>query len=138
MTKAAEKVTTTEAKAGEVANKAVSNVVNKAVNPIAGIFSAMTIAGRKSFEGVIEVDKALLGYGKDYLNRVVALCQDTVKAKCLNDVIDLQASFAHNSVETAAANTREVIEMVRTNSKEAYAPVKEVIDNYRSKDGAAA
>ncbi len=122
-------------KATDVANKIVDS---KQVNAVFNMFGALATAGRKSVEGVIEIDKTLIEYSKDYVNRVAALGSDTVKAKCFNDVIDLQASFAHNSVETAAANTREIIEMARTSSKEAYAPVKEVIDGYRNKSEAAA
>ncbi len=132
---------TTETKAAvksTPAADAVSKIVdNEQINAVFGMFGALATAGRKSVEGVIEIDKNLIEYSKDYFSRVTALGNDTIKAKCLNDVIDLQASFAHNSVETAAANTREIIELARTSSKEAYAPVKEVIDNVKGSKAVA-
>lgn len=96
-----------------------------------GLFSAYFTSVRKVAEGVFEVDKALFGYAKDTVNGYVALGMETMQAKCLNDVIDLHAAHAHASIETGAANAREVVELSKEKAKEAYAPVKQIIDTYR-------
>lgn len=69
------------------------------------------------------MDKALLGYAE--------VSKETVKAKCLNGVLDLQAAHAHLRIGAIAANARDVVELTKDKAKEAYAPVKEVIDAYR-------
>ncbi len=123
---------TTKAKseATDAAATATKSIAD-ASKAVSGLFNAYFASGRKAIEGVIEVDKALLGYAKDAVNGYVALGKETMQAKCLNDVIDLHAAHAHSSIEATAANAREVVELSRTKAKEAYAPVKEVIDTYR-------
>ncbi len=121
-------------KAQDVATDAVNTAtktVSDASKTVSNLFSAYFTSGRKVVEGVIEVDKALLGYAKEAVNGYVALGKDTVQAKCLNDVIDLHAAHAHASIESTAANAREIVELSKEKAKEAYAPVKEVIDTYR-------
>jgi hypothetical protein len=117
----------TESTEAAQATKSVAD----ATKAVSGLFNALFTSNRKAIEGIIEVDKALLGYAKGALNGYVELGKETIKAKCLNDVIDLHAAHAHSSVEATAANAREVIELGRTKAKESYAPVKEVIDTYR-------
>ena len=103
----------------------------KAGKAVTGLFSAYFASGRKAVEGVIEVDRALLGYAKDAFDGYVTLSKETMQAKCLNDVIDLHAAHAHARIEASAANAREVVELTKDKAKEAYAPVKDVIDTYR-------
>ena len=119
--------TNTETKA---TNKAVATATD-ASKAVSGLFSAYFASGRKAIEGIIEVDKALFGYAKDAVEGYVELGKETVQAKCLNDVIDLHAAHAHSRIEATAANAREVVELTRDKAKEAYAPMKEVIDTYR-------
>ncbi|MFA3917423.1 phasin family protein [Ruegeria hyattellae] len=128
---------TTAPKTNPAANvsKATSSIANVS-NTVSSLFGAYITSSRKVVEGVIEVDKTLLGYAKNAVDGYVALGKDTMQAKCLNDVIDLQAAHAHASIENGAANAREVVELSRTRAKEAYAPLKEVIDTYRSSNAA--
>ena len=55
-----------------------------------------------------------------------------MKAKSINDVVDLQASYAHSAIETTAADSRELLDMARMKTEEAYAPIKEVIAEFQS------
>ena len=118
---------TAETKAGAT----VGVTATKATEAVTGLFTAYFTAARKTVEGVIEVDKALIGYAREAAESYVALGKDTVNAKCLNDVIELQAAHAHARIGANAANAREVVEMTKDRAKEAYAPLKEVIDTYR-------
>ncbi len=138
MTTASKKVTeATEAKAADVkvatkeAAAKTTKTVADASKAVSGLFGAYFTTVRKVAEGVIEVDKALLGYARDAANGYMTLGKETVQAKCLNDVIDLHAAHAHASIEASAANAREVVEISKEKAKEAYAPVKEIIDTYR-------
>lgn len=113
-------------KAAKTANKTALN-----------LFGAYVTTLRKAAEGLIAVDKAILIQMNTAGKEFVELGRDTMRAKCLNDVLDLQAAYAHARVEANAANAREIIEMTKDHAKEAYAPVKEIIDGYRNKDAAA-
>ncbi|WP_372574711.1 phasin family protein [Ruegeria jejuensis] len=126
----ATKATAAKTNAADTVSKATTSIANVS-NTVSSLFGAYVTSGRKVVEGVIEVDKTLLGYAKNAVDGYVALGKDTMQAKCLNDVIDLQAAHAHASIENGAANAREVIELSRTRAKEAYAPLKEIIDTYR-------
>ncbi|MCL6282465.1 phasin family protein [Ruegeria sp. 2012CJ41-6] len=131
----ATKATAPKTNAADTVSKATNSIANVS-NTVSSLFGAYITSGRKLVEGVIEVDKTLLGYAKNSFDGYVALGKDTMQAKCLNDVIDLQAAHAHASIENGAANAREVVELSRTRAKEAYAPLKEVIDTYRSSKAA--
>ena len=100
------------------------------------VFSSLAKSGAKTLEGIVEIDKALLGYARDSIVGYVEHGKASLAAKDINTLIDLQASFLHSAIESGAANTREVIELARARSTEAYAPVKDAIDTYRSRDAA--
>ena len=97
-----------------------------------GLFGATFAASRKAIEGVIAIDKALLGYARDAASSYVELSKDTVKAKNVEELINLYAANAHARIEANAANAREVVELAKDKVAETYAPVKDVIDSYRA------
>jgi len=101
-----------------------------------GLFGATFAASRKAIEGVIAIDKALLGYARDAASSYVDLGKDTIKAKNVEELINLYAANAHARVEANAANAREVVELTKEKVTETYAPVKDVIDSYRAEAAA--
>lgn len=127
---AATKAAAVETKAVD-SDAAATKPVTDATKAVSGLFNAYVTSGRKAIEGIVEVDKTILGFAKDAFSGYVTLGKDTMQAKCLNDVIDLHAAHAHASIEASAANAREVVELSKTKAKEAYAPVKDIIDTYR-------
>ncbi|MDJ0858808.1 MAG: phasin family protein [Dinoroseobacter sp.] len=110
--------------------------VEKPVAVATNVFSSLAKSGSKTLEGIFEIDKALLGYARASITGYVEHGKASFAAKDINTLIDLQAAFLHSAIETGAANTREVVELARTKSTEAYAPIKDVIDTYRSRDAA--
>ncbi|MEO1495328.1 MAG: phasin family protein [Pseudomonadota bacterium] len=100
------------------------------------MFGALFAASRKTVEGVIEVDKALIGYARDAVTGYVELGKESLQAKSLNDLLDLHVARAHSRIETTAANTREIVELTRQKVGEAYVPVKEVFQTSQSTDAA--
>ncbi len=110
--------------------------VAEATKAATGLFSATFSASRKAVEGIIAVDKALLGYMRDAATSYVDLGKETIRAKNIEELINLYAANAHARVEANAANAREVVELTREKATETYAPVKEVLDTYRSSSAA--
>ena len=108
-----------------------TKTTSDATKAITSLFGAYFNAGKNAIEGIVEVDKALLGYAKTSFDGYVALGKETMRAKSLEDVIDLHTAHAHERIEANAANAREVVELTRDKAKLAYAPVKEVIETYR-------
>ncbi len=131
------KKTETKTTQTEAAKQGVE-AASEAGNAVSGLFNAYLTSGRKAIEGIIEVDKALFGYAKDAVEGYVDLGKETVRAKCLNDVIDLHAAYAHARIEATAANAREVVELGKDKAKEAYAPVREAISPYLPNNKSAA
>ena len=113
-----------------------SNSLKNASKVATGLFGATFAASRKAVEGVIAVDKALLGFMRDAATSYVDLGKETVRAKNVEELINLYASNAHARIEANAANAREVVELTKDKVTETYAPVKEVLDNYRSSSAA--
>ena len=125
------KADTTKVEDAEVISE-TSNTVTKASKAATGLFGATFSAGRKAVEGVIAVDKALLGYVRDAATSYVDLGKETMRAKNVDELINLYAANAHARVEANAANAREVIELTKDKVTETYAPVKEALANYRT------
>ena len=113
-----------------------TNTVANASKVATGVVGAYFAAGRKAVEGVIAVDKALLGFMRDAASSYVDLGKETIRAKNVEELINLYAANAHARVEANAANAREVVELAKDKATEAYAPVKDVIDSYRSSTAA--
>lgn len=119
-----------------MASKSDTKTTRKAAaaQPVAAtttVLSSLTDSGRKTLEGVIEIDKALLGYARESITGFVDHGKASLAAKDINSLIDLQASFLHTMIETGAANTREIVDLTKTKVEEAYAPVTDAIVNLR-------
>lgn len=110
----------------------ITGTVANASKVATGLIGATFAASRKAVEGVIAVDKALLGYARDAASSYVELGKETIRAKNVDELINLYAANAHARVEASAANAREVVELTKDKVTEAYAPVKDVLENYRS------
>ena len=113
-------------------NSAAKQPVAAATN----VFSSLAKSGSKTLEGIVEIDKALLGYARNTVVSYVDHGKASLSAKDVNTLIDLQASFLHTMIETGAANTREVVDLTKTMVDEAYAPVKEAIASLRDNKAA--
>lgn len=108
-----------------------AEIATNAPKAAASMFGAVFAASRTAIAGVIEIDRALIGYARDAVTNYVDLGKKTVQARNLNDLLNLHVASAHARVENTAANAREIVELSRLKLQEAYAPVKEVVDTYR-------
>lgn len=131
-TKATAKVT--EAATAKVADvtETTTESVKTAATAATGIFSALATSGRAAFAGIIEVDKTLFGYAKDAVTGYVDHGKKSLQAKNINDLVDLQAAYAHANIEASVANAREIVDLSRTKTIEAYAPVKDAYASYKA------
>lgn len=119
----------------EVISVTPSSVAN-ASKAATGLFGATFAASRKMVEGVIAVDQALIGCMRDAASSYVDLGKKTFRAKNVDELINLYAANAHARIEANAANAREVVELAKDKATESIAPVKEVLDSYRSTSAA--
>jgi hypothetical protein len=108
-----------------------AEIAKNAPKAAASMFGALFAASRATVAGVIEVDRALIGYARDAVTNYIDLGKKTVQARNLNDLLNLHVASAHARVENTAANAREIVELSRQKLQEAYAPVKEVVETYR-------
>lgn len=111
--------------------------VTEASKAISGLFQALTFGTRAAVEGVIAVDKALLGYAGEAAKSYADLGRQSVSAKSVSDLFDLHVAHAHDRIEQNAANTREVLELAQSKAKEAYTPVQVVLAPYMPNKKAA-
>ncbi len=74
----------------------------------------LTESVKKTFEGVLAFDKALLGIVKESIT-----------------------AYAHSAIEATAANTRELLNLAKAKTEEAVAPHKEVVAELKSDKKAA-
>lgn len=134
MTKTTAK-TTKETTATEALNTG-AKVAADSTKAVTGFLSALAQSGRKTVEGVVEVDKTLFGFAKDAVNAYIAHGKASLNAKNVNELLDIQAAYAHASIETGVANTREVIDLARAKAEEAYAPVKSAVTSAKDRKAA--
>lgn len=128
------KKTETEAKTAPEGNveiiETTKGKVTEAAKTATGLFQALTTGTRTAVEGVIAVDKALLGYAGEAVKSYAELGRQSFSAKCMSDLFDLHVAHAHDRIEQNAANTREVLELASTKAREAYAPVQDAVAPY--------
>ena len=126
---------TTKAAAAETVQTALAPLTesaSEATKNMTGVFSALTTSGRKAVEGIIEVNKALLGYAGAAFKGYVELGRQSVAAKSVNDLLDLHVAYAHDQTEQNAANTREVVDLAQRKAQEAYEPLKDAFSKTAS------
>ena len=119
-----------------ILDAATSNL-NEGTKAARNLFSALTMTGRKTFEGVVAFDKALFDVLKSNVTSYIDHGKATMSAKSINDVVELQAAYAHSCIEATAANSRELLDLAKTKTEEAYAPVKDALAGLKSGTKAA-
>lgn len=119
------------------ASKATAAKTETKTDATRNLFGALSLTGKKTVEGVFAFDKALFGIAKSAVTSYVDHGKAIAGAKSISDVVDIQAAYAHSAIETTAANSRELLDLAKTKTEEAYAPVKEAIADLKSDKKAA-
>lgn len=94
------------------------------------LFLAFAHGGRAAFDGVVAVDKAVLGYASDAAKSYYEFGRKTIEAKSIDSLLDLNVAFAHDRIDATAANSREVVDLVQSKASAAYAPIKDALEPY--------
>ncbi len=129
--------TKAEAKADTTVPDATTARLSEGTRAARALFGALGESGRKTFDGVLAFDKALIDIVKTGVTSYIDHGKATMSAKCINDVVDLQAAYAHSAIEAGAANTRELLDLAKDRTEEAYAPVKQAIADLKDDSKAA-
>ena len=111
--------------------------LNEGSKAARSLFGALTLSGRKTLEGVLAFDKAVFGIVKNNVTSAIDHTKATMSAKSINDVVELQAAYAHSYIEATAANSRELLDLAKTRTEEAYAPVKVALSELKGDKKAA-
>lgn len=102
-------------------------------------FDEMTSQGKDTLDAVVEatsrltqgaeeINRALLGWTQQSLEQGVGTCKDLLDCKSLQDVIDLQATYAKSFFEGMFAEGTRLSEMSVRVANEAFEPVKERVN----------
>ena len=96
----------------------------KAVREVGGdITSAVGASGRAYANGVVELGKALFGFGREAYEEVVDNVRATANAKCMREVAELQAAFIQTRIENSTAHMKEFADLARVKAEETVEPL---------------
>jgi len=85
--------------------------------------SATLAAGGKAYvSGVLDLGKALGGFGREILGEGYRHAGATFQAKSLREAVELQAAWAQHRLETSAAHAKEFADLAYIKSQEVIAP----------------
>jgi hypothetical protein len=124
MEKAMTTTTTTNTEAAfETARPSVRFRIESAREVAAGVGGALGSGSKAYVAGVLEIGRALGGFGREIVTEAGAHVSATVRAKTLRQVGELQVAWAQHRVEMAATHAKELADLARAKSEEAIAPV---------------
>jgi phasin family protein len=110
--------TTTDTRAGESAAP---------VRAAAGIGGALAAGGRAYVAGLLELGRAMGGFGREIAGETGEHVRATVRARNLRELAELQAAFAQRRVEMSATYAKELVDLARARSEEVIAPIAGLI-----------
>ncbi len=86
-------------------------------------FSGALVEGsRASLNGMVDLGRTLLGFGRELLDESTRHIRDSLNAKNLRELGELQAAWLQHRIETSAAHAKEVADLARARSIEAITP----------------
>ena len=84
-------------------------------------------AGRTSFNGVTEFNGALGRYGKDALTDTIEFGRQTLKARSLKDIVDLNVAFMARRSQAMFASVSELNAIAQAKTVAAWSPLGETL-----------
>ncbi|MBX9589254.1 MAG: phasin family protein [Hyphomonadaceae bacterium] len=95
-------------------------------------------AGRTSFNGIAEFNGALGRYGKDALTDTIEFSRQTLKAKSLKDLVDLNVAFMTRRSQAMFASVNELNAIAQAKTVAAWSPFGETLRRIGEKTSAQA
>lgn len=88
---------------------------------------AMATAGRAYASGLVELGRALGGFGREIASDANEHVRATIRARNLREVAALQAAFAQHRIEMSATHSKEFVDLARAKSEEVIAPFTDLV-----------
>ena len=118
--------TTTPTSATATAKPAVRARIADARETAGDVGSALIAGGKAYAGGIMELGRALGGFGREIVTEAGDHVRATMKAKCLREVAELQAAYAQHRIEMSATHTKEFVDLARVKAEEAIAPIADL------------
>ncbi len=91
---------------------------------IAALYSGALTAGGKAYvKGLLELARTLGGFGEELVADAGIHVRQTVEARSLREVGELQMAYAQHRVETSTAHFKEFVGLARDKTEEVIAPI---------------
>ena len=84
-------------------------------------------AGRTTFNGVTEFNGALGRYGKDVLTDAIEFSRQSLKARSLKDIVELNVAFMTRRSQAMFASVSELNAIAQTKTVAAWSPLGETL-----------
>ena len=84
-------------------------------------------AGRTSFNGVAEFNGVLGRYGKDVLTDTIELGRQSLKARSVKDIVDLNVAFMTRRSQAMFASVNELNAIAQAKTVAAWSPLGETL-----------
>jgi len=88
------------------------------------LFDAVVKSSEIAFKGIEESAKRLQDYASSSFESGVAAAKDMVGCKNVNEMIDLQTSYARKAYDTAVVETTALTELSTKVANDAFAPLQ--------------
>ena len=111
----------------ETAKPAVRARIETAREVATNVGGALGEGGKAYVAGILELGRALGGFGREILTEAGEHVRATMQAKCLSEVVRLQAAYAQHRLEMSATHAKEFVDLARVKSEEVIAPIADLV-----------
>jgi hypothetical protein len=87
-----------------------------------GVPAAVTAGGRAYVTGILELSRALGGFGRELTLEAGRHVRSTFEARNLRELGELQAAWAQNRFETSTAQTKEFVDLAHAKTMGVITP----------------
>jgi hypothetical protein len=87
-----------------------------------GVSAAVTAGGRAYVNGILELSRALGGFGRELTVEAGRHVRSTFEARNLRELAELQAAWAQHRMETSTAQTKEFIDLAHAKTMGVITP----------------
>ena len=124
--------TQTPAPANEAAEAGVRARIAGARQVAGDVGGAFGAGGKAYVAGVLDLSRALWGFGREILAESGEHVRATVRAKDLHELAELQAAYAQRRIEMSATYTKEFADLARDRSEAVIAPVADLVAPHKA------
>jgi len=97
-----------------------------------GVGGALSTGAKAYVSGLADLGQALGGFGREMLTEYGDHVRASLQAKCLRELVEIQAAYAQHRVEMVTTHSKEFVDLARARTEDVITPFADLLKNNKN------